>query len=119
MEAGKGEHSEFLNSYNGCVLGVSEPRTQLGRTLIRSSPTRQFGGAFVMPQLLDHLPLLSLEVASFLVSTAKIPLLPLQEALIDSPALVDLGNAHILILQQNLWGSCWSHSICQDKSLKT
>lgn len=92
MEAGKGEHSEFLNSYDRCLLGVSEPRTQLGQALIRSSPTWPFGGGFVMLQLLDHLLLLSLEVASFLISTAKMLLLPLQEPLIDSPALVDLGN---------------------------
>lgn len=57
-----------------------------------------------MRQLLGHLLLLSLEVARFLISTAKMLLLPLQEPLIDSPALVGLGNTPTFKFYSRIFG---------------
>lgn len=72
-----------MNSYNECLLGVG-PRDQLGWVLVRSSPMRPASRALVMPQVLNYLLLLCLEVVSFLISTLEPLLLPLQEPLVGS-----------------------------------
>lgn len=54
--------------------------------------------ALVMPQVLNYLLLLRLEVVSFLISTLEPLLLPLQEPLVLFPS--EFGkHAYILILQ--------------------
>lgn len=72
-----------MNSYNECLLGVG-PRDQPGRALVRSSPMRPASRALVMPQVLNYLLLLCLEVVSFLISTLEPLLLPMQEPLVGS-----------------------------------
>lgn len=60
------------------------PRAQPGPALVRSSPMRPASRALVMPQVLNYLLLLCLEVVSFLISTLEPLLLPLQEPFVGS-----------------------------------